>query len=41
MADRMDADFAVILGAQHAPNVENPEMVLDTLIPTWRTWLYA
>ncbi len=39
MADRLDADFAVITGAAHSPNVENPEQVLDILVPTWRTWL--
>jgi pimeloyl-ACP methyl ester carboxylesterase len=39
MADRLDADFAVIPGAGHSPNVENPEDLLDVLIPTWRTWL--
>lgn len=25
--------------AGHSPNVENPELLLDTLVPTWRTWL--
>lgn len=39
MADRLDADFAVITGAGHSPNTENPELVLDILVPTWRTWL--
>jgi pimeloyl-ACP methyl ester carboxylesterase len=39
MADRLDADFAVIVGAGHSPNVENPEQVLEILVPTWRTWL--
>jgi pimeloyl-ACP methyl ester carboxylesterase len=41
MADRMDADFAVIPTARHSPNVENPEGLLATLIPTWRSWLAA
>jgi pimeloyl-ACP methyl ester carboxylesterase len=41
MADRLDADFAVILGARHSPNTENPDELLEILIPTWRTWLYA
>jgi pimeloyl-ACP methyl ester carboxylesterase len=40
MADRLDADFAVIPGAGHSPNVENPEALLDTLVPTWSTWLH-
>jgi pimeloyl-ACP methyl ester carboxylesterase len=41
MADRLDADFAVILAARHAPNTENPDGLLDTLLPTWRSWLAA
>lgn len=41
MADRLDADFAVITKARHSPNVENPEELLATLIPTWRSWLAA
>jgi pimeloyl-ACP methyl ester carboxylesterase len=40
MADRLDADFAVITGARHSPAVENPEELLYILMPTWRTWLY-
>jgi pimeloyl-ACP methyl ester carboxylesterase len=39
MADRLDADFAVITSAAHSPNVENPEMLMDIIVPTWRTWL--
>jgi hypothetical protein len=34
MADRLDADFAVIPDARDSPNVENPELLLDTLVPT-------
>ncbi|WP_291414020.1 alpha/beta fold hydrolase [Actinophytocola sp.] len=41
MADRLDADFAVITNARHSPNVENPDELLATLIPTWRSWLTA
>jgi pimeloyl-ACP methyl ester carboxylesterase len=41
MADRMDADFAVIRNARHSPNTENPEELLATLTPTWRSWLAA
>jgi pimeloyl-ACP methyl ester carboxylesterase len=41
MADRMDADFAVIPDAAHCPNTENPAELLATLIPTWRSWLTA
>jgi pimeloyl-ACP methyl ester carboxylesterase len=39
MADRLDADFAVVPGARHSPNVENPVGLLGTLLPTWRSWL--
>ena len=39
MADRLDADFAVIPAAKHSPNVENPTALLSALIPTWRAWL--
>jgi pimeloyl-ACP methyl ester carboxylesterase len=39
MADRLDADFAVIPGACHSPNTENPADLLATLIPTWQSWL--
>ena len=39
MADRLDADFAVITGAKHSPNTENPDELLGTLLPTWRSWL--
>ncbi|TDV37605.1 alpha/beta fold hydrolase [Actinophytocola oryzae] len=41
MADRLDADFAVIPAARHSPNTENPEQLLDALLPTWRSWLAA
>lgn len=41
MADRLDADFAVIPAARHSPNTENPGELLETLIPTWRSWLTA
>jgi hypothetical protein len=40
MADRLDADFAVIVNSRHSPNTENPEGLMDILVPTWRTWLY-
>ncbi len=41
MADRLDADFAVVPDARHSPNTENPADLLATLIPTWRSWLTA
>jgi pimeloyl-ACP methyl ester carboxylesterase len=39
MADRLEAEFAAVPHAAHAPNVENPVALLDVLVPTWRTWL--
>ena len=39
MADRLEAEFAAVPHAAHAPNVENPSALLDVLVPTWRTWL--
>jgi pimeloyl-ACP methyl ester carboxylesterase len=39
MADRLDADFAVIPNAMHSPNTENPAALLSMLLPTWRSWL--
>ncbi|GAA4909522.1 alpha-beta hydrolase superfamily lysophospholipase [Actinomycetospora succinea] len=39
MADRLEAEFAAVPHAAHAPNVENPAALLDVLVPTWRTWL--
>jgi pimeloyl-ACP methyl ester carboxylesterase len=41
MADRLDADFAVIPASRHSPNTENPDALLATLLPTWRSWLAA
>jgi pimeloyl-ACP methyl ester carboxylesterase len=39
MADRLEAEFAAVPAAVHAPNIENPAALLDVLVPTWRTWL--
>jgi pimeloyl-ACP methyl ester carboxylesterase len=39
MAERLDADFAVLAGALHSPNTEAPAALLATLLPTWRAWL--
>ncbi len=39
MAERLDADFAVLKGVMHSPNTEAPEALLATLLPTWRAWL--
>ncbi|WP_433801923.1 alpha/beta fold hydrolase [Actinomycetospora sp. CA-084318] len=39
MADRLEAEFAAVPGSAHSPNVENPDGLLDVLVPTWRTWL--
>lgn len=39
MAGRLGAAIAVIPGAAHSPNTENPQVLLDALLPTWRRWL--
>ncbi|QFZ16805.1 alpha/beta fold hydrolase [Saccharothrix syringae] len=39
MAERLDADFAVLPGVMHSPNTEAPDALLGTLLPTWRAWL--
>lgn len=39
MAERLDADFAVLPGVMHSPNTEAPDALLATLLPTWRAWL--
>jgi pimeloyl-ACP methyl ester carboxylesterase len=39
MAERLDADFAVLPDCGHSPNTENPDALLGTLIPTWHAWL--
>lgn len=39
MAERLDADFAVLPGVMHSPNTEAPQSLVDTLLPTWRAWL--
>ena len=39
MAERLDADFAVLRGVMHSPNTEAPLDLVATLLPTWRAWL--
>jgi pimeloyl-ACP methyl ester carboxylesterase len=39
MAARLGAEVAVIPDAAHSPNTENPQALLDALLPTWRRWL--
>ncbi len=39
MAERLDADFAVIPDARHSPPTETPQALLSILLPTWRSWL--
>lgn len=39
MAARLGAPFATIPGAAHAPNVENPQALLDLLLPAFHAWL--
>ncbi|MGH3866354.1 MAG: alpha/beta fold hydrolase [Pseudonocardiaceae bacterium] len=39
MAARLGAEVTVIPGAAHSPNTENPQALLDALLPTWQRWL--
>ncbi|MDQ3154461.1 MAG: alpha/beta hydrolase [Actinomycetota bacterium] len=39
MATRLDAEFAVVPGAGHSPNTENPHGLLAALLPVWRYWI--
>lgn len=39
MAHRLGAQFALIPGAGHSPNTENPVGLLAALLPRWRRWL--
>lgn len=39
MADRLGAAVAMVPGAAHSPNIENPQALLDALLPTWMGWL--
>ncbi|WP_199433919.1 alpha/beta fold hydrolase [Qaidamihabitans albus] len=38
MARRLDAPFAVVEGAGHSPNTENPAGLLEILLRRWRSW---
>lgn len=39
MASRLGAEVAMIPGAAHSPNAENPQGLINTLLPVWRRWL--
>ncbi len=39
MAARLGAAVAMIPGAAHSPSTENPQALLDVLLPTWMSWL--
>ncbi|MGH3852737.1 MAG: alpha/beta fold hydrolase [Pseudonocardiaceae bacterium] len=39
MADRLGAAVKIIPGAAHSPSSENPQALLDALLPTWMSWL--
>jgi pimeloyl-ACP methyl ester carboxylesterase len=39
MAAQLGAEVAVVPGAAHSPNIENPRALLDALLPIWRRWL--
>ncbi|GAA3063616.1 Pimeloyl-ACP methyl ester carboxylesterase [Actinokineospora globicatena] len=39
MADRLGADFSTVANAAHSPAIENPDELLEVLLPTWKSWL--
>jgi pimeloyl-ACP methyl ester carboxylesterase len=39
MAAELNAEVAAVPGATHSPNIENPQALLDALLPTWQRWL--
>jgi pimeloyl-ACP methyl ester carboxylesterase len=39
MATRLGSAVAVVPDAAHSPNTENPEGLLDALLPIWHHWL--
>ncbi|MDQ2788166.1 MAG: alpha/beta hydrolase [Pseudonocardiales bacterium] len=39
MADRLGAAVAMIPDAAHSPSTENPQALLDVLLPIWMGWL--
>ncbi|MFN2494920.1 MAG: alpha/beta fold hydrolase [Pseudonocardiaceae bacterium] len=39
MAARLGASVAVVPDAAHSPNTENPQALLDALLPIWHRWL--
>ena len=39
MAARLGAEVAMVPGAAHSPNTENPQALLDVLLSTWQRWL--
>jgi pimeloyl-ACP methyl ester carboxylesterase len=39
MAARLGAEVAMIHDAAHSPAIENPQALLDVLLPTWMAWL--
>ncbi len=39
MADRLGAAVAMVPGAAHSPCTDNPQALLDVLLPTWIGWL--
>jgi pimeloyl-ACP methyl ester carboxylesterase len=40
MAGRLGAQFELVAGAAHSPNLENPDGLLAALLPTWQEWLF-
>lgn len=41
MATRLGAEFHTVTGSRHSPNTENPEELVDVLLPLWSRWARA
>jgi pimeloyl-ACP methyl ester carboxylesterase len=39
MAARLGAEVVMVPDARHSPNTENPDALLDALLPIWQRWL--
>ena len=39
MALQLNGEFTEIPDAAHSPNTENPDALLGTLLPAWKSWL--
>ncbi|AUS78211.1 alpha/beta hydrolase [Actinoalloteichus sp. AHMU CJ021] len=41
MAEKLGVDFVTVPDSGHNPNKDNPQGLLDVLVPTWQRWLLS